>query len=181
MAHIKQLWGERMRRLKAAWRVGWRVALCAFLLAWIFQSIFLSEGRTAAAAAGLDWDQLARLEQWRIAWTSGPRELWHTLRLVHPLALAASLLCMIGDNPAGRGPLAPGAQGAGPAICRGAAPPASPSSPNSSTPSSSGPPAATSSRPSTPRAKRTTKKPRRWSRFLWTGCSACGPCSCSPR
>ena len=41
-----------MKGLKAAWRVGWRVALCAFLLAWIFQSIFLSEGKASAAGAG---------------------------------------------------------------------------------------------------------------------------------
>jgi len=84
-----------MKRLKAVWRVGWRVALCAFLLAWIFQSIFLSEGRTAAAAQGMNWDQLARLEQWRMAWSNGPRELWHTLCLIQPLALAASLLCVL--------------------------------------------------------------------------------------
>lgn len=84
-----------MKGLKAAWRIGWRVALCAFLLAWIFQSIFLSVGRTSAAASGLDWDQLARLEQWRIAWTSGPRELWRTLRLIQPPALAGSLLCVL--------------------------------------------------------------------------------------
>ena len=103
-----------MKGLKAAWRIGWRVALCAFLLAWIFQSIFLSEGRTAAAARGLDWDQLARLEQWRIAWTSGPRELWQHAP-PHPAAGAGRLPAMrIIDNTAGRGPLAPGAQGAGP-------------------------------------------------------------------
>ncbi len=84
-----------MKRLKAVWRVGWRVALCAFLLAWIFQSIFLSEGRTAAAAQGMDWDHLARLEQWRMAWSNGPQGLWRTLCLIQPLALAASLLCVL--------------------------------------------------------------------------------------
>jgi hypothetical protein len=71
------------------------VALCAFLLAWIFQSIFLSVGRASAAAGGLNWDQMPRLEQWRIAWTSGPQELWHTLFLIQPWALAASLLCVL--------------------------------------------------------------------------------------
>src|ERR1035441_10507897 len=84
-----------MRGLKTAWRVGWRVALCAFLLAWIFQSIFLSEGQASASSRGLDWNQLGRLEQWRIAWTVGPRLLWDTLRLVQPLALAGSLLCVL--------------------------------------------------------------------------------------
>lgn len=84
-----------MRGLKTAWRVGWRVALCAFLLAWIFQSIFLSVGRASAGEMGLDWNGLGRLEQWRLAWTSGPRELWQTLRLAHPLALGGSLLCVL--------------------------------------------------------------------------------------
>jgi uncharacterized protein (TIRG00374 family) len=84
-----------MKGLKTAWRVGWRVALCAFLLAWIFQSIFLSEGRNSAAAAGQDWDHLTRLEQWHTAWTVGPSELWQTLRQVQPLALAGSLLCVL--------------------------------------------------------------------------------------
>ena len=80
-----------MKRLKAVWRVGWRVALCVFLLAWIFQSIFLSNAR--AAAGGEAWNKLPRLEQWHIAWTSGPGELWRTLCLIRPVALAASLLC----------------------------------------------------------------------------------------
>lgn len=84
-----------MRGLKTAWRVGWRVALCACLLAWIFQSIFLSEGRTSAAGMGLDWDRLARLEQWRIAWTTGPSELWRTLRQVQPVALGGSLMFVL--------------------------------------------------------------------------------------
>jgi hypothetical protein len=43
----------------------------------------------------MNWDQLARLEQWRMAWSNGPRELWHTLCLIQPLALAASLLCVL--------------------------------------------------------------------------------------
>jgi len=80
-----------MKGLKAAWRVGWRVALCALLLAWIFQSIFLSAGK---ASVGADWDQLGRLEQWRKAWTIGPHELWEKISQVAPLALAASLVCV---------------------------------------------------------------------------------------
>jgi uncharacterized protein (TIRG00374 family) len=81
-----------MKRLKAVWRVGWRIALCAFLLAWIFHSIFLSAGK---AAAGPEWDQLGRLEQWRRAWTVGPLELWLKISQVAPLALAGSLLCVL--------------------------------------------------------------------------------------
>jgi glycosyltransferase 2 family protein len=81
-----------MRGLKTAWRVGWRVALCAFLLAWIFQSIFLSEGK---ASAGPEWDQLGRLAQWHKAWTVGPHGLWQTISQVQPLALAGSLCCVL--------------------------------------------------------------------------------------
>ncbi len=81
-----------MKRLKAAWRVGWRVVLCVFLLAWIFQSIFLSAGK---AAAGPEWDQLDRLQQWHKAWTVGPLELWHKISQVAPFPLAGSLLCVL--------------------------------------------------------------------------------------
>jgi hypothetical protein len=84
-----------MKGLKACWRVGWRVTLCVMLLAWIFQSIFLSEGKASVAGQGLNWEQLSRVEQWRFAWTTGPRELWHTLCQVQPLALGASLLCVL--------------------------------------------------------------------------------------
>jgi hypothetical protein len=81
-----------MKGIKAVWRVGWRVTLGGLLLAWIFQAIFLSEGK---AAAGGHWGQLGRLEQWRLAWTTGPRELWHTLCLIDPRALGASLVCVL--------------------------------------------------------------------------------------
>jgi len=84
-----------MKGLKAVWRVGWRIAVCLFLLAWIFQSIFLSVGKAAATARGLDWNSLERLAQWRIAWTTGPQQLWHTLCLLQPLALIASLLFVL--------------------------------------------------------------------------------------
>ena len=84
-----------MKGLKACWRVGWRLTVCLLLLLWIFQSIFLSEGKAAAGGRGLDWDQLGRLEQRRLAWTSGPRELWHTLCLIHPAALACSLVFVL--------------------------------------------------------------------------------------
>lgn len=80
-----------MKGLKACWRVGWRLTVCLLLLAWIFHSIFLGQGKADAATHGLDWDHLSRGEQWKLTWTSGPRELWHTLCLIHPAALAASL------------------------------------------------------------------------------------------
>lgn len=81
-----------MKSLKTCWRVGWRVGVCVLLLAFIFHAIFLNEGRMAAPRG--DWDRAGRLEQWRIAWTIGPRELWHTLSLIHPGAMALSLVLM---------------------------------------------------------------------------------------
>ena len=82
-------------RLSVVWRVGWRIAIGALLLAWIFHSIFLNEGKLAAQQElGLSWDSLSRAEQWRIGWTSGPAKLWTTLCLVHPGALFLSVLLM---------------------------------------------------------------------------------------
>jgi hypothetical protein len=84
-----------MSRLQACWRVGWRLAVCLLLLVWIFHSIFLSQGKADADSRGLDWSQLGRAEQWRLAWTTGPRELWRTLCLIQPAALAGSLACVL--------------------------------------------------------------------------------------
>jgi len=80
-----------MNALKKIWKIGWRTGLCALLLVWIFHSIFLNEGKLAT---GANWDQLPRGEQWHKAWTLGPRELWHTLCLIHPGAFAFSLVLM---------------------------------------------------------------------------------------
>jgi hypothetical protein len=81
-----------MNGLKACWKVGWRVGVCALLLLWIFHSIFLNEGRLAAQSAGLDWQTLSRAQQWHLAWTNGPRDLWHTLCLTPLWALVSSTL-----------------------------------------------------------------------------------------
>jgi hypothetical protein len=81
-----------MKRLKACWSVGWRVGFCLFLLLWIFHSIFMSQGKMAAQGAGLNWTGLDRWQQWQMAWTHGPRELWHMLRLTHLWALILSVL-----------------------------------------------------------------------------------------
>jgi hypothetical protein len=83
-----------MNRLKDIWRATWRTLLCVLLLAWIFHSIFRNEGKYAAEQAGVKWESLSRAEQIHKAWTVGPHELWHTLTLIHPAALAASLLCV---------------------------------------------------------------------------------------
>ena len=83
-----------MSRGRTIWRVVWRIGVGGLLLLWIFHSIFLVEGRRAAPQAGLVWSQLSRWEQWSFAWSSGPRELWHTLNLVTPGAFLLSLLFM---------------------------------------------------------------------------------------
>ena len=79
-------------RLKKIWSTSWRVGLCLVLLTWIFHSIFLNEGRLEAERQGQDWSQLSRAEQWHQGWTVGPQELWHTLRLIHPVPFAFSLV-----------------------------------------------------------------------------------------
>lgn len=73
------------------WRVGWRVLLCATLLGWVFHAIFVSEGKLAWEAQGRSWTALPRMEQWRAAWTLGPRELVSRLTDLRPLHGAASL------------------------------------------------------------------------------------------
>jgi uncharacterized protein (TIRG00374 family) len=81
-----------MSKLKKCWSVGWRVAVCLLLLLWIFHSIFLNEGKIAAQNSGLDWAKMGRSQQWSLAWSHGPRDLWNTLRLIHPVALLVSVL-----------------------------------------------------------------------------------------
>jgi glycosyltransferase 2 family protein len=74
------------------WQLGWRIALCALLLLWIFHCIFVNEARISHDPAG--WNRLARLEQWRLGWTEGPAALWQTLRLIQRGWFALSLLLM---------------------------------------------------------------------------------------
>ena len=80
--------------LKKCWRVSWRLGVCLLLLGWIFHSIFLNEGHAEAQRLGVNWEQLARMQQWRLAWTTGPQELWRTVGLIRPAALAVSLALM---------------------------------------------------------------------------------------
>ncbi|MEO5803699.1 MAG: lysylphosphatidylglycerol synthase transmembrane domain-containing protein [Verrucomicrobiota bacterium] len=79
-----------MNTIKRAWKTSWRIGLCLMLLAWVFHSIFRNE---AAEKLGAGWQELSRAEQWKQAWTTGPRELWQTIALIHPGAFALSLLC----------------------------------------------------------------------------------------
>jgi hypothetical protein len=81
-----------MSKLKKGLSVGFRVGFCLLLLLWIFHSIFLNEGKIAAQNSGLDWSRMARPQQWKLAWTLGPQDLWHTLRMIHPAALLVSVL-----------------------------------------------------------------------------------------
>jgi glycosyltransferase 2 family protein len=81
-----------MSKLKKGLSVGFRVGFCLLLLLWIFHTIFLNEGKVAAQNSGLDWGRMAWPQQWKLAWTLGPQDLWHTLRLIHPAAVLVSLL-----------------------------------------------------------------------------------------
>ena len=65
--------------------------MCLLLLLWIFHSIFLNEGRLWAQREGLRWEQMSRGQQWHLAWSKGPQDLWHTLYLVHLGALLLSV------------------------------------------------------------------------------------------
>ena len=74
--------------MKRIWQIGWRVALCAVLLLWIFHCIFVNEARIAH---GGDWVNFSRLDQWRLGWREGPPALWQTLTSIHPGWFVVSL------------------------------------------------------------------------------------------
>ncbi|MDB6024990.1 MAG: hypothetical protein JWM68_1213 [Verrucomicrobiales bacterium] len=52
----------------------------------------MNEGKFSFEAQGKDWTHLTRMEQWKVAWSIGPHELWETLRLIHLSAFTLSLL-----------------------------------------------------------------------------------------
>jgi hypothetical protein len=76
------------------WKAIGRLGVGAALLTWVFHMIFVNEGRRYWSAQGHRWSDLSRWEQWRVAWSQGPRELWHTLELIPLSAFAVSLLFM---------------------------------------------------------------------------------------
>lgn len=77
--------------MKKIWQIGWRVALCAVLLLWIFHCIFVNEARIAHPG---QWSDFPRLEQWRLGWREGPPALWQTLTSVHSGWFLLSLVLM---------------------------------------------------------------------------------------
>ena len=101
-----------MSTVKKIWSTSWRIAVGAVLLLWIFHSIFVNEAREqskckdpATCAPLVDrgqtidhdrWQQLPRVEQWRLGWTYGPPALGQTLRSVHLGSLALSFALMGG-------------------------------------------------------------------------------------
>jgi len=78
-----------MKQLRQTWKAALQMGLCLLLLTWIFHTIFRGEGQQAW---GIQWDQLSRMEQWHQAWTIGPSQLWHALRMAHPAAICLSLV-----------------------------------------------------------------------------------------
>ncbi len=83
-----------MKTAAKVWRVTWRIVLCLMLLAWVFHTIFMQEGKQAFASQGGDWNQLARMQQWQTGWSIGSRELWKTITLIEPLPGVISLVFM---------------------------------------------------------------------------------------
>jgi uncharacterized protein (TIRG00374 family) len=77
--------------VKKFWQIGWRLALCAVLLLWIFHSIFVNEARLAHRT---EWSQFSRVEQWKLGWQEGPSALVRTVASVHKGLFALSLVLM---------------------------------------------------------------------------------------
>jgi uncharacterized protein (TIRG00374 family) len=80
--------------VKKLWQTGWRVALCALLLLWIFHSIFVNEARLARTREA--WTSLSRADQWRTGWSEGPLELWQKLTGINPGLFALSIVLVAG-------------------------------------------------------------------------------------
>ncbi|HEV8541530.1 MAG TPA: lysylphosphatidylglycerol synthase transmembrane domain-containing protein [Verrucomicrobiae bacterium] len=79
---------------RKVWRLSWRIAVCVFLLAWIFQLIFYNEGRIAWQGAGHNWNALTKLGRFQVAWLYGPSGLLGTLKLMDPQYLVGSIALM---------------------------------------------------------------------------------------
>ena len=77
--------------MKKLWQIGWRLALCAVLLLWVFHCIYVNEARLTHAN---DWSNYSRFDQWRLGWKEGPPALWKTLTSVNPGWFALSIVLM---------------------------------------------------------------------------------------
>jgi glycosyltransferase 2 family protein len=77
--------------VKKIWQIGWRIALCAVLLLWIFHCIFVNEARISHPG---EWPNLSQSDQWRLGWNEGPPALWQTLTSIHPGWFLLSLVLM---------------------------------------------------------------------------------------
>ncbi|MBI1178032.1 flippase-like domain-containing protein [bacterium] len=75
-------------------RSGLRLAICLLLLFWVFNTIFLNEGRSAWGTRSPAWDELTRWDQWKVGWQLGPPQLWQSLTTVTPVPLFGSFLIM---------------------------------------------------------------------------------------
>ena len=83
----------RSGRARRVWSIGWRLLVCATLLAWLFHNIFLKQGKLIAEhQRGVNWHSLSRSEQWTLAWHYGPIALWEDIADTNPRALALSLV-----------------------------------------------------------------------------------------
>lgn len=85
-----------MKRLPTWFKTFVQLAVCALLLAWIFQAIFWKEGQEAWEREQRQpaWNKLTRAERFEISWTHGPREVWQAVSRVRPEAFAVSLALM---------------------------------------------------------------------------------------
>ncbi|MBI3880023.1 MAG: flippase-like domain-containing protein [Verrucomicrobia bacterium] len=73
-----------------------RLVICGLLLFWIFNTIFLKEGRKVVERDGGAWEKLSRTEQWHAAWTHGPVELRASLGNVQRGHIAFSFVLVGG-------------------------------------------------------------------------------------
>ena len=71
-----------------------RLALCVGLLLFVFQGIFFQEARRLTRTQGIQWEQLSVKTRLQIAWTAGPKALWHTILQLHPTEGILSVACV---------------------------------------------------------------------------------------
>ena len=71
-----------------------RLGICLGLLFWIFNSIFSNEARSSLGDSEKLWQGLSWFEQFKLAWTVGPKQLWMTFKLVEFYWFLISLVFM---------------------------------------------------------------------------------------